>query len=56
MKKLTIGLGLLTGVVEFATLIPILGNIAGAVFGLGAIAWFIAVGVSLLRRPVVVKI
>lgn len=50
------GLGLLTGVVGFASLIPTLGNIAGAVFGLGAIAWFIAVGVSLLRWPIAVKV
>lgn len=50
------GLGLLTGVVGFASLIPTLGNIASAVFGLGAIAWFIAVGVSLLRRPIAVKV
>jgi|TARA_B100000035_G_C20994896_1_gene552004 hypothetical protein len=50
------GLGLLTGVVGFASLIPALGDIAGAIFGLGAIAWFIAVGVSLLRSPVDVKV
>jgi hypothetical protein len=50
------GLGLLTGVVGFASLIPTLGNIASAVFGLVAIACFIAVGFSLIRRPVVVKI
>ena len=49
MKKFTIGLGLLTGVFGFATLIPALGDTAGAVFGLAAIAWFIAVGASLLR-------
>jgi len=50
------GLGLLTGVVGFASLIPTLGNIASAVFGHGEIAWFIALGVSLLRRPVDVKV
>lgn len=47
--KLTGGLGLLTGAGGLATVIPFLGETAGAIFGLGAIAWFIAVGVTLLR-------
>lgn len=42
-------LGLLTGLGGLATVIPTLGDIAGAVFGLGAIAWFIAVGIVLVR-------
>jgi len=49
--KLVIGLGLLTGLGGLLTILPPLGDITGAVFGLGAIAWFIAVGVALLRRP-----
>jgi hypothetical protein len=47
---------LLTGVVGFTPLIPALSDIAGAVFGLGAMAWFIALGVSLMQRPIGVKI
>lgn len=56
LGKVAIGLGLLTGVGGLATLIPALGDTAGVVFGLAAIAWFIALGVSLLRRPVDVKV
>ncbi|GGL81760.1 hypothetical protein [Wenxinia marina] len=41
-------LGLLTGLGGLATIVPALGETAGAVFGLGAIAWFLAVGVVLL--------
>ncbi|MEQ8367665.1 MAG: DUF4386 family protein [Roseicyclus sp.] len=40
-------LGLVTGLGGLATVVPALGDAAGAVFGLGAIAWFIAVGLSL---------
>jgi len=47
LGKVTIGLGLLTGLGGLATLIPAIGDTAGAVFGLGAIAWFIAAGLSL---------
>lgn len=47
LGKITIGLGVLTGAGGLATLIPAISDTAGAVFGLGAIAWFIAVGVSL---------
>ena len=43
----TIGLGLLTGAGGLATLVPAIGDVAGAIFGLGAIAWFIAVGLSM---------
>lgn len=49
LGKFAIGLGLLTGAGGFLTLIPALGDAAGAVFGLGAIAWFIAMGVTLMR-------
>lgn len=44
LGKVTIGLGLLTGVGGLLTLIPSIGDAAGAVFGLGAIAWFMAIG------------
>ncbi|MGR3813814.1 MAG: hypothetical protein ACU0AU_06970 [Cognatishimia activa] len=48
LGKIVIGLGLLTGIGGLLTIFPPFGEIAGAVFGLGAIAWFIAVGVALL--------
>lgn len=51
LGTLTIGLGLLTGAGGLTTLIPILGDVAGAVFGLGAIAWFIVIGLSLILKP-----
>ncbi|WP_400082908.1 hypothetical protein [Yoonia sp. R78084] len=46
--KTVVGLGILTGLGGFLTILPPLGDIAGAVFGLGAIAWFIAVGLTLV--------
>ena len=49
--KIVLGLGLLTGLGGFLTIFPPLGDVAGAVFGLGAIAWFIAVGIALVFRP-----
>jgi len=48
--KIVVGLGLLTGIGGFLTILPPLGEVAGAVFGLGAIAWFIAVGFALLFK------
>jgi hypothetical protein len=51
LGKISIGLGLLTGAGGLATLIPGIGDVAGAVFGLGAIAWFIAIGLSLTFSP-----
>lgn len=50
LGKITIGLGLITGAGGLMTLIPVLGDIAGAVFGLGAIAWFIAIGLTLVFK------
>ena len=50
LGKFVIGLGLLTGLGGLLTILPPLGDVAGAVFGLGAIAWFIAVGVALLFK------
>jgi hypothetical protein len=43
-------LGLLTGLGGLFTILPPLGDAAGAVFGLCAIGWFIAVGVALIRE------
>ncbi|MGI1663575.1 hypothetical protein ACRDNQ_15150 [Palleronia sp. KMU-117] len=40
-------LGLLTGIGGLATVLPPLGETAGAVFGLGAIVWFLGVGAAL---------
>jgi len=48
LGRISVGLGLLTGTGGFLTLIPALGDPAGAVFGLGAIAWFIAIGLTLI--------
>ncbi|MBU2991661.1 hypothetical protein Q4555_16035 [Octadecabacter sp. 1_MG-2023] len=50
LGKVTVGLGLLTGAGGLLTLIPVLGDTAGAVFGLGAIAWFIAIGLTLILQ------
>lgn len=46
--KIVIGLGVFTGLGGLLTILPPLGDVAGAVFGLGAIVWFIAVGVALV--------
>lgn len=48
LGRIAVGLGLLTAAGGLLTLFPAIGDVAGAVFGLGAIAWFIAVGCSLL--------
>ena len=45
-------LGAGTGLAGLLTLVPALGEAAGASFGLGAIAWFIGAGISLLRGTV----
>lgn len=50
LGKITVGLGLLTGAGGLLTLIPVLGDEAGAVFGLSAIAWFIAIGLTLILQ------
>lgn len=44
-------LGAFSGAAGLVTVLPPLGETAGAVFGLGAIAWFLWVGAHLLRRP-----
>ncbi len=41
--------GLSTGVGGLATLVPAIGDLAGAVFGLGAILWFVLIGGHLVR-------
>jgi hypothetical protein len=48
--KIVIGLGLLTGLGGLLTIFPPLGDLAGVVFGLGAIVWFLAVGIALLFK------
>jgi len=50
LGKIIVSLGLLTGAGGLLTLIPALGDTAGAVFGLGAIAWFIAIGLRLILQ------
>lgn len=49
LGKVAAGLGLVTGAGGLATVVPALGETAGSVFGLGAIAWFVAVGLTLWR-------
>ena len=51
LGRVAIGLGIVTGLAGLATILPPLGEIAGAIFGLGAIAWFLAVGIEMMRRP-----
>lgn len=45
------GVGLLAGLGGLATVIPAVGDPAGAVFGLGAILWFLLVGATLMTSP-----
>lgn len=47
-------LGVLVGASGLATVMPAIGDVTGAVFGLGAIVWFLAVGAALAlpgRQP-----
>ena len=48
LARPVIYLGLLTGLGGLATVVPVLGDMAGAIFGLGAIAWFLAIGALLV--------
>lgn len=50
LPRIVNALGLLTGLGGLATIFPPLGDVAGALFGLSAIAWFIAVGLALMRK------
>jgi hypothetical protein len=47
LSRVTNALGVLTGLGGLVTVFPALGDAAGAVFGLGAIAWFLGVGAAL---------
>lgn len=48
--RVIVGLGLVTGLSGLLTILPPLGDTAGVVFGLGAIVWFMAIGIHLLFR------
>lgn len=48
LSRWTAALGGATGAAGLATLIPPVGDLAGALFGLGAILWFLAIGWGLL--------
>ena len=50
LGKITVGLGLLTSAGGLLTLTPTLGDTAGAIFGFGAVAWFVAIGLTLLLK------
>jgi len=52
LAKIPAWIGIATGAGGLATIFPPLGESAGVVFGLGAIAWFVAVGIVLVRRTV----
>ncbi|MDJ0664021.1 MAG: DUF4386 family protein [Acidimicrobiia bacterium] len=45
-------LGVVMGIAGLATVVPALEDV-GAVFGLGLIVWFIAVGMTLIKEPTV---
>lgn len=45
-------LGMLIGVAGILSAIPALGEIGGAIFGLGQIVWFVWIGIDLLRSDV----
>lgn len=49
LPRLVAGLGTLTGAAGLLTILPPLGEVTGAIFGLGAILWFLSVGVVLFR-------
>ena len=51
LPRLTAGLGILTGLGGLVTIVPVTGDVAGAAFGLGAIAGFLALGAALVLRP-----
>lgn len=55
LSKALNGLGVVVGLAGIATIVPALGEIGGAVFGLGQIVWFAWLGIVMLRsRPSVV--
>ena len=44
-------LGAIVGVAGLLTVIPLLGDVGGIIFGLGFIVWFVWVGIVLLTKP-----
>ncbi|SLN72078.1 hypothetical protein [Roseisalinus antarcticus] len=48
--RIPAGIGAVSGFAGLLTILPPLGEVAGAVFGLGAILWFIVAGIVLLRH------
>lgn len=51
LPRAVAGVGLLAGLGGLATVIPAIGDPAGAVFGLGAILWFLLIGTTLMTSP-----
>ncbi len=51
LPGMTYALGVLVGLAGLTTIVPAIGDVTGAVFGLGAIAWFFAVAWALLTTP-----
>lgn len=51
LPRLLAILGGIVGAAGLVTVLPPLGDVAGAVFGLGAIVWFIGTGLVLLFAP-----
>ncbi|MGP6086309.1 hypothetical protein [Antarctobacter jejuensis] len=49
LGRLTAGLGGLAGAAGLLTVVPPIGELAGAAFGLGAIVWFVVAGFALLQ-------
>lgn len=47
----TNAVGICTGLAGLATLAPPMGDTAGAIFGLGALVWFLLIGLHLVRAP-----
>lgn len=47
LPRLVAGLGIVTGGAGLLTILPPLGEVTGAIFGLGAIVWFLGAGVAL---------
>lgn len=43
-------LGVVIGVAGLLTVVPALGELGGAIFGLGSIAWFVWLGIVMLRE------
>lgn len=50
LPRVTALLAALVGAAGLLTVIPALGELSGALFGLGAILWFLLVGLALLRH------